>query len=167
MKTIWVACVALLCAAGLLAAGPVFDCDFACDAAGSANQAVCAPVAAHLHLIYEPGQAAGGNSLVTVKFTAGNGTRVTGLTLWFVDRPVWHSPASIHSNGGSQSWEIDGAPDLLGSQLIVLGLGGIDEEKSFTAMCCSDDGGGAPTPEPGTMLSAALGLAWVARRLAG
>ena len=135
-------CLMMLMTAGLLAAAPI--CSFECLSPGAANQSVCAPVAAHIDADWTA-------PTLTINYDAYNGTIIENLIVVGTSF-VTAFDVYIHSNGGTWSTALPGAPESITAY--VRGIGGPDRITVFAADCCT------PTPEPrGTAGAGLLALA--------
>ena len=124
--------------AGLAAAAPV--CDFACLSPGAANQAVCAPVAAHIAMDIDEAY-----GIAHATYSAHNGTLLERLTFEFAGHDAFTWTGSIHSNDGYALIWLPYAPaEIERITAAVRGIGGPDRITQFAAEC--DDCGATPEP---------------------
>lgn len=124
--------------AGLAAAAPI--CDFTCLSPGSANQAVCAPVAAHIHVDIDEAY-----GIAHATYSARNGTLLERITFEFRGHDAWTWTGSIHSNDGTALIWLPYAPaEIERITAAVRGIGGPDRITQFAAECV--DCGATPEP---------------------
>lgn len=124
--------------AGLLAAAPI--CSFECLSPGSANQAVCAPVAAHISVDIDEAY-----GIAHVRYSDWSGTLLERLTFEFAGHDTFTWTGSIHSNDGTALIWLPYAPaEIERITAWARGIGGPERITQFAAECdeCGD------TPEP-------------------
>lgn len=125
-----------------LPAPGLFDCPLECLTPGSANQAVCAPVAAQLSVTVDEGF-----GVIHIGNSAYNGTVVRSVSVLFQDLTMFNSPVYVHSNDGEGIVMITGGGPVDVRQ-VSLDLDGIGGPGRITRFATCWDCGGAPTPEP-------------------
>lgn len=145
LRLLFVLAFVLTLVAAVADAAPI--CDFQCLTPGAANQAACAPVAAHIHADWNPQ-----SELLTFTYDRWNGTLITSIYVE-VGNLSFAQFVNIHSNGGTYSVSLPGAPDTL--TVSILGITDPQRVMFFTADCTDC---GAPTPEPQTWVAGGLGL---------
>lgn len=124
--------------AGLLAAAPI--CDFTCLSPGTANQAVCAPVAASIHVNIDEAY-----GIAHATYSAHNGTLLESLTFEFPDHDAWTWTGSIHSNDGTALIWLPYSPVQVERIVAAArGIGGPERYTQFAAQC--EDCGATPEP---------------------